>query len=89
MDSKVVLFDVASKDRLWPVNEESKTLKVGFDAEVVSKEAANNRLVTVLSHCVVRYLYNCPKDRFKVAEDRSDVDWEDWEDETNPEYWGI
>lgn len=78
LDSGVVLLDVVSTDKLWPVDDKSKIIKVGFDAKTGDRKTANNRLVDALTHCIVRYLYNCPKDRFKIAEDRTNIDWENW-----------
>lgn len=78
LDLRAVLYDVASAKKLWPSEDKSKVVKVGLDAESRGSEVVNGRLVKASSHCIVRYLYNCPKDRFKIAGDRSEVDWEKW-----------
>jgi len=79
LDVQTVLLDVATGGKLWPEEAKSKSIKVGFEVESRGAEVALARLVAASAHCTVRYLYNCPKNKFKIAEDRSDVVWEDWE----------
>jgi hypothetical protein len=78
LDAQAVLMSVPDERKLWPESEESKSISVGFDIENRGPEIANQRLVKSLAHCIVRYLYDCPKDKFQIADDRSNVDWEKW-----------
>ena len=78
LSGRAVLFETATKEKLWPVSAKSKSIKVGFDIEGDGREAANARLAAALAHCTTRYLYDCPEDRFKTADDRGSVGWKDW-----------
>jgi len=72
-----VLVDTVDGSKIWPDAEETKSIKVGF--EIGSKsEAAAKRLSAALTHCVVRYLYDCPKNKFKISADKSDISWQIW-----------
>jgi len=77
LDTQVVLINI-SGDKLWPGEDNSKVIKVGFDIGGQIEQVANARLVEALGHCIVRYLYDCPKERFKIADDRSGEGWKDW-----------
>jgi hypothetical protein len=76
---QTVLFDAATGEKLWPETEESKSIKVGFEVGSGDKELAVVRLSSGCAFCTVRYLYNCPKGRFRIADDRSGTGWEDWQ----------
>jgi len=73
-----ILFDVATGEKLWPLSEEGKSIKVGFEVESGGQETAVYRLVSACAYCNVRYLYNCPKKEFKIADDRNVAGWKDW-----------
>lgn len=74
---QVILIDVASSKKLWP-QETAKLIRVGFDFEVRGQELALNRLTNAAAYCITRYLYDCRKDKFKIADDRSGVGWQQW-----------
>jgi hypothetical protein len=74
-----VLFDVSSGEKLWPKSERSKSVKVGFGAGKEGKEIGAARLAAASAHCTVRYLFNCPKTKFKIAEERGSIGWENWQ----------
>lgn len=78
LSARSSLFETATGERLWPESEKSRSIKVGFEIEPHGREAATARLTRALAHCLVRYLYNCPKNRFKNSDDRSSVGWKDW-----------
>ncbi|MHC4221031.1 MAG: hypothetical protein ACYST9_01305, partial [Planctomycetota bacterium] len=78
MHSQNALFDVKSDERLWPESPTSRAVKVGFEVEERGKEFAAGRLFMALSHCTVRYLYNSPKLKFRIADDRGTLGWESW-----------
>jgi len=80
LSGQVVLLDTASGEKLWPRLEQSKTVRVGFEVESRGQEAGVMRLVRDFAHCTTRYFYNCRKDKFKIADDRSDAAWENWKD---------
>jgi hypothetical protein len=73
--TRSALFDSLTGARLWPVPAGSKSVKVGFEVEGPSLEAAIGRLTASCAHCIVRYFYDCSEARFKIFDDRSDIDW--------------
>jgi len=77
LGAQTVLFETATGGKLWPESAKGKSIRVGFEAEQ-EQEAAVDRLVDACTHCTTRYFYNCPKDKFKVFDDRSNVGWEEW-----------
>ena len=78
LSSRVVLLDTATGKKLWPESAKSKSIKVGFEIEQRGQEVAVKRLAAGCAHCIVRYLYDCPKNKFKIADDKSDVAWKSW-----------
>ncbi len=76
LNVKTVLFETATGKKLWPESEESKSVKVGFEIEQRGQGIAIKRLAAAVAHCTVRHLYNCPKNNFKIPEDRSRYNWE-------------
>jgi hypothetical protein len=76
--ARALLLDTTMETRLWPESGESKSLKVGFEAEGRGKDVAVARLVGALAHCATRGLYDCPVDKYEIADDRSGIGWESW-----------
>lgn len=77
LNAQAVLFDAVTKEKIWP-EEMSKSIKAGFDIEKSGRDIAENRLITATAHCIIRYLYDCPKSAFKIADDKGRVGWNDW-----------
>lgn len=73
-----ILLETATGEKLWPESAGSKSVRVGFEVENRGWEFAVKRLATACSYCIVRYLYNCPGDKFKIFDDKSDSSWESW-----------
>lgn len=76
LSAEAALRDVATGKKLWPEAGASKSVRVGFDVESYGLYVAVERLASALAHCTVRYLYDCSKENFKIADDRSDINWE-------------
>ena len=57
------------------LTEQSKLVGVGFESERRGRDAAIVRLAAAASHCVTRYLYNCPKAGFKISDERTASGW--------------
>ncbi len=72
------VVEVSSGKVLWPATGGHKTTKVGFDLETSGVEAAVSRLIAANAHCMSRYLYDSPAKTFKIADDRSNLGWEEW-----------
>jgi len=78
LGARASLWDTTTGTRLWPESKESRSLKVGFEAEGKGRDVAVARLVGALAHCATRGLYDCPMDKYKIADDRSRIGWESW-----------
>ena len=78
LGARAVLQDVESGEKVWPAKQKSRIIKVGFDNEHRGVTVAVGRLMVATAHCVGRYLYDCPKPKFKIVEDRSRAGWEKW-----------
>ncbi len=76
LDTRVILYDVQSGEKLWPKEEVSRSIRVGFDYEVGGMEKAISRLAVDSAFCTTRYLYDCPKAQFRIADDRTRIDWD-------------
>jgi hypothetical protein len=68
-------LDVATGEKIWPESAKSKIIKVGFDVESGGQEIAVKRLAAASTYCLIRYFYDCPKNEFKIADDRSGIGW--------------
>jgi len=78
LNAEAVLVDTAAGEKLWPESAKSKSVRVGFEIEDRGREVAVGRLTAACAHCIVRYLYNCPKNKFKITDDKSGAGWKDW-----------
>ena len=78
MNVRAVLLDVATGEKLWPESAKNKSIQVGFELEQRGREIAAKRLTAACAHCIVRYLYNCSKNKFKIFDDRSNIGWKSW-----------
>lgn len=72
------LFDVATGLRLWPAADSAKQIKVGFEAEAADTQTLTRKLTKTAAHCLVRYLYHCPKNKFKIWGEKPDIRWQNW-----------
>ncbi len=79
VNGKAALIDVVRDTKLWPESEDARTIKVGFDTGERDQQKTVERLIADCAHCTTRYLYNCPKDEFKIFDERTDSAWQDWE----------
>jgi len=78
LDVRGYLLDAPSSEVLWPRSGEGKLLRVALEAERGGKEACAAKLAKAAAHCVVRYFYNCPKDKFRTWGERPDTRREEW-----------
>ncbi len=70
-----VFLDVATGEKIWPESARSKSIKVGFDIESRGQEIAVKRLAAATTYCLIRYFYDCPKNEFKITDERSGIGW--------------
>jgi hypothetical protein len=76
---RVGLFETSTGQRLWPITESGKRINVLFDVEKGGYTASSTRLLKAFAHCTTRYLYDCPVEKFKIFEDKSSNEWENWQ----------
>jgi hypothetical protein len=81
MASQCSLYDAKTGAKLWPGSSTGKNIKVGFEIEEKGQKAAIERLSNRTAYCTVRYLYDCQKGHFKIADDRSGENWVGWQNE--------
>jgi len=79
LDSRAILYDTQTGERLWPKEEASKSIRVGFECETGGFDKAISRLAIDSAFCTTRYFYDCPKARFRIADDKTRIDWEGWQ----------
>ncbi len=77
LDAQTALFETATGEKLWPKSAERKSIRVGFETGKKGQEAAVGRLVNACAYCTTRYLYNCPKYKFKIFDEIREVGWEE------------
>ena len=68
--TRSVLFDVGTGAVVWPDTRAGKVIRVKVDLETAGREIALARLATATAHCITRFFYNCPKDRFRISEEQ-------------------
>jgi hypothetical protein len=76
LDANAALYKVATGEKLWPTMEQSQLVQVGCESERRGQDAACVRLAAAAAHCVTRYLYDCPKNGFKISDERTVSAWE-------------
>lgn len=77
LNAQAVLLDTSTGERLWPTSGAGKSIKVGFEIGERGRELAAKRLVSACAYCIVRYLYDCRKNKFKIFDEKSDIGWRD------------
>ncbi|MBN2019455.1 MAG: hypothetical protein JW749_04450 [Sedimentisphaerales bacterium] len=76
LTAQAQLISVATGQRLWPAVEQARIVRVGFESEKRGADAATVRLAVNTAHCIIRYLYNCPKNQFQNSDEIKDIGWE-------------
>lgn len=78
LSSRAVLLDTLTGEKVWPKSFGGKGIKVGFEFEERGREVGVARLSAASAHCLTRYFYDCPMDKFRIADDRGGEAWENW-----------
>lgn len=78
MLTKSCLFD-ANSNMMWPQDPNGcREVTVGIESEKGTVKSAVQILSAATAHCVTRYLYNCKKERFRIAEEQKELDYYTW-----------
>jgi len=78
LSCRAVILDTSTGEKLWPKSFSGKGIRVGFEFDERGREVGVARLSAASAHCLTRYFYNCPMDKFKIADDRGGEAWENW-----------
>ena len=78
LSGNAAVVDVATARQVWPKENKSKIIRVGFEIEQKGREAAITRLAKATAHCTTRYFYDCIKANFNVPDDQSQITDQDW-----------
>ena len=78
LTTRSVIFDVGTGAVVWPDTTTGKVIRVKVELETKGREIALARLTTATAHCITRYFYNCPRDRFRISEEQVIHEMIDW-----------
>lgn len=78
MMTRSVIFDSSLDRAVWPREDGGKVVRVKVDLETKGHEAMDNRMLNATSHCIVRNLYDCPMDEYKIRDELPEFDDEKW-----------
>jgi len=78
LSCRAVILDTSTGEKVWPKSFVGKGIKVGFEFDERGRGVGVARLTAASAHCLTRYFYDCPIDKFKIADDRSGEAWENW-----------
>lgn len=73
-----MIFDDAGT-QLWPKEESGRLVRTRVEIETEGSEAARKNLIDATTHCICRYLYDCPKPDFNTKYEEIDY--------SKDEYW--
>jgi hypothetical protein len=80
LSGSIYIVETSSSEKLWPADSKNKKIDVAFDASRGGSQVSFAHLAAAFAHCATRYFYDCPKNRFKIAEDKSAQAWKEWGD---------
>jgi hypothetical protein len=75
LDAQASLVKVAGGEKLWPTPEASRLIQVGCESERRGPDVVAIRLAAAAARCISRYLYDCPKNQFKISDERTSIGW--------------
>ena len=70
--ARSLLFDTASNKAVWPIDKQGRIVRIKVDYETKGYDKAAARLTAATAHCIARYLYDCPRDRFRTRDEQSE-----------------
>jgi hypothetical protein len=76
--TRSMIFDDAGT-QLWPKEESGRLIRTRDEVETGGSEATRKNLIDATTHCVCRYLYDCPKPDFSTKYEEIDY--------TKDEFW--
>jgi len=75
LDAQATLIKTATGEKVWPMMEPSRLIQVGCESERRGPDTVAVRMASAAARCITRYLYDCPKNQFKILDDRTNMSW--------------
>ncbi len=66
---RAFLAETQSGQIVWPHEKTPRLIRVAVDFEPKGRSQLVHRMLTAVSHCIVRHLYPCSKAAFRVSEE--------------------
>jgi hypothetical protein len=72
--TRTQLFDTETGDLLWPEGKGGRIVKTHVELETAGRKAASERLQSATGHCIVRSLYNCIRNKYRIKDEVENFD---------------
>jgi hypothetical protein len=69
-----VVIDVASDEVVWPRDGKPRLTRIRVDLETSGRDKTTELLARATAHCITRYLYDCPNDKFRSGYEATEFD---------------
>jgi len=76
--TRSMIFDDAG-NQLWPKDSSGRLIRTRVEIEIEGSDATRKNLIDATTHCICRYLYDCPKPDFNTKYEEIDY--------TKDEFW--
>ncbi|HRU14861.1 MAG TPA: hypothetical protein P5017_03975 [Anaerohalosphaeraceae bacterium] len=71
---RTILLKTDTAEVAWPPEKTPRLIRTSVDFESRGRSAVLQRLLTAVSHCIVRNLYPCPQTDFRISEEMETMD---------------
>ena len=68
------LYDVETGQVLWPDEKGGRIVKTHVELETAGRKVASERLLSATGHCIVRSLYNCIRNKYRIKDEVENLD---------------
>jgi hypothetical protein len=79
MTTRSMIYDVESGNVVWPADGNGKVNRTQVELELNGQKATSDRLIRAMGYCVVRNLFNCVRNQYRIKDEV--------EDYSNEKYW--
>ncbi|HOK66997.1 MAG TPA: hypothetical protein PK054_11830 [Anaerohalosphaeraceae bacterium] len=66
---RAILSEIQTGQTVWPPEKTPRLIRTAVDFEANGRSQLLYRMLSAVSHCIVRHLYPCPKNAFRVSEE--------------------
>lgn len=71
---RTLLSETKSGQIVWPPEKTPRLIRTSVDFESKGRSETLYRMLTAVSHCIVRNLYPCPKSAFRISEELEPIE---------------